>query len=86
MIPFFAGLIIGFILAAVGALLMAIYIHREHEAIEKCVSVIAEKVKPSEPAVIIEADSEADEARKEIIGENKRNGKDTKLSELYDQD
>lgn len=77
----FIGIIIGLLLAVLFVATLAYFKKTVERHIERIVKV-AETAGPQPRGFIVEPDDEATEARQEIIEKNKRQGKDTKLSEL----
>ena len=78
---FFFGLITGLLSAAIIILTVVFLRH----PLEKYSRIVEQKVSSAGPqprGMIIMPDSEADEAREEIIEENRQRGRDTRLSEL----
>ena len=77
----FIGIIIGLLLALLFVATLAYFKKTVERHIERIVKV-AENAGPQPRGFIVEPDDEVTEARKEIIENNKRHGRDTKLSEL----
>jgi len=81
MIEYILGIITGILISLVCMVTM-VYFKR---VIEHKVTIIEKQVEnraPSPKGFLIDPESEADEARAEIIKKNKQQGKDTPLSEL----
>jgi len=81
MIIFLIGLITGILLSTL-ILMSLTFLHR---TIEKKIMIIENKLRESGPkptGFIIEPEDELEEARQSIIEKNRRQGKDTHISEL----
>jgi len=79
---FILGIIIGLLFAII-TLLGLIYFQKP---IEKEIKIISNKVSPKQKGAIIEAESEADAVRSDIIEKNSSAGKATYVRDLYDKD
>ena len=78
-------MIIGIILGLLIAILIVATLTYFRRVIEHKVEIISKQIEakgPKPKGFIIEAESDADEARNEIIAENRRKGRDTSISEL----
>jgi len=77
----------GYILGVVSMCFVFIVLTYFRRTIEHRVNIIekwVENAGPKPKGFIVEPDSDADDARAEIIAKNKAEGRDTKLSELID--
>jgi len=78
-------MIIGIILGLLIAILIVATLTYFRRVIEHKVEITSKQIEakgPKPKGFIIEAEEEADEARNQIIAENRRKGRDTRISEL----
>ena len=78
---FLFGFITGLLVAAI-IVLTVVFLRHPLEKYSKLVESKVSSAGPQPRGMIIMPDSEADEAREEIIEENRQRGRDTRLNEL----
>ena len=78
---FFLGMLSGIALSTLSVATLA-YFRSEVERRVTVVEKMLYNAGPRPKGFIVEPDSEADEAREQIIEKNRKSGRDTKISEL----
>lgn len=78
---FLLGVIVG-ILASTLIVLTLVFFRSSVEKKVKIIERVVEGAGPKPKGFVYEPPSEADEAREDIIAENQRNGKETRMDEL----